>query len=179
MSIVLAFLIGIAVNLDNFLIGMNLGIRGQRLTVLSNLIIGAATGICAFASTYAARLISGNFLVYTNVIGACILILFGVYCLINGFKQNDTPEEFSALGAKDSCILGFVLAINCIPPSFSAGVMNLSPYYVSIFSALLSCICMHVSNRLGNKLVHLHILNYLTPASAILLILIGAFELAI
>ena len=76
MSIILAFLIGIAVNLDNFLIGMNLGIKGQRLTVLSNLIIGAATGVCAFASTYAARLISGNFLVYTNVIGACILILF-------------------------------------------------------------------------------------------------------
>lgn len=179
MSVILAFLIGIAVNLDNFLIGMNLGIKGQRLTALSNLIIGAATGICAFVSTCAARLLTGTILLYTNVIGACILILFGLYCLITGFKQDDTPKEFTAVDVKDSAILGFMLAINCIPPSFSAGVMDLSPYYVSIFAAVLSCICMYVSNRLGHRLVQLRFLNCLTPASAILLILIGLCELLI
>lgn len=179
MSFFLALLIGIAVNLDNFIIGMNLGTRGQKLTLRSNIIIGLSTGLCAFFSTYAATLISGNFLVYTNVIGALIMIIFGIYCLLKSFGEEETPTHFSALTLKDAFILGFVLAVNCIPPSFSAGILNLSPLLVALSSALFSCLCMFVSNRLGHRLTTCRMLHFLTPASAILLIFIGIGELLI
>ena len=62
MNIFMALLIGLAVNLDNLLIGIHLGIRHQRLSAGQNLVIGGTTGLCAFGSTCAARLISGHFL---------------------------------------------------------------------------------------------------------------------
>lgn len=174
-----ALLIGIAVNLDNFIIGINLGVRSQKLTLASNTIIALTTGICAFASTYAAMLISGNFLVYTNIIGSIIMVVFGVYCLIKSAvkQQEETLPDFSSLAPKDTCVLGFVLAINCIPPSFSAGIMSLSPYYVGFFSALFSFLCMFISNRLGYHLIRYRFIRLLIPGSAILLIFIGVFEL--
>lgn len=179
MSLLLAILIGFAVNLDNFIIGMNLGIRGQRLTLPANCIIALTTGVCAYLSTYAATLISGSILEYANLFGALIMIFFGVYCLYKSFSSEETPEEFMAMTLRDTFILGFVLAVNCIPPSFSAGILSLSPFSVAFFSAVFSCLCMHVSNRTGYRLVKCRFLKLLTPASAFLLILIGIGELLV
>lgn len=179
MSLLLAILIGFAVNLDNFIIGMNLGIRGQRLTLPANCIIGLTTGVCAYLSTYAATLISGSILEYANLFGALIMIFFGVYCLYKSFSSEETPEEFIAMTLRDTFILGFVLAVNCIPPSFSAGILSLSPFSVAFFSAVFSCLSMHVSNRTGYRLVKCRFLKLLTPASAFLLILIGVGELLV
>lgn len=184
MSIMFPLLIGIAVNLDNFVIGMNMGIRGQKLTIFSNFLIGFTTGVCAFGSTYAARLISGNFLVYTNFIGAVIMIFFGYFCLIKDSIPKNTTDlekenDFCAPCMQETVFLGFVLAINCIPPSFSAGVMDMSPLYIAFFAALFSCISMHVSNRLGYRLLHFRFIKMLSPASSILLIAIGIIELIV
>lgn len=121
MNILMALLIGLAVNLDNLLIGINLGIRRQRLTLWQNLLIGSTTGLCAFGSACAARLISGNFLVYTNLIGAAIMIFFGIFCLYQGLTDKEEAPDISAAPRFfDVLVLGFVLAVNCIPPSFGA-----------------------------------------------------------
>ena len=117
MSIMFPLLIGIAVNLDNFVIGMNMGIRGQKLTIFSNFLIGLTTGVCAFGSTYAARLITGNFLVYTNFIGAVIMIFFGYFCLIKDSIPKNTQDQenetdFCVPCMQETVFLGFVLAIN-------------------------------------------------------------------
>lgn len=177
MSILLALLIGLAVNLDNLLIGMNLSLRGQKLKFTQNLIIGSITGICAFGSTLAASLISGNFLVYTNIIGSVIMIVFGFYCLWQCRKPEESTEFSTDPDFKEVLILSGVLAVNCIPPSFSAGVMCLSPFLVGAFSMLFSCLSMGFSNRMGHRLVRFRFFSLLAPASAILLILIGAVEL--
>lgn len=180
MNILMALLIGLAVNLDNLLIGINLGIRHQRLTIWQNLIIGSATGLCAFGSTCAARLISGNFLVYTNLIGAAIMIFFGIFCLYQGITEHgETPDINTAPRFLDVLILGFVLAVNCIPPSFSAGVMQLSPWWIGFFSMLFSCLSIHVSVLLGQRFLRCKFFSVLTPLSAVLLILIGALELVV
>ncbi len=88
MNIFMALLIGLAVNLDNLLIGIHLGIRHQRLSIWQNLVIGGTTGLCAFGSTCAARLISGHFLFYTNLIASAIMILFGIFCLYQSITQK-------------------------------------------------------------------------------------------
>lgn len=183
MSIIFPILIGIAVNLDNFVIGMNLGVRGQKLTIFPNVIIGLTTGICAFGSTYAAKLISGNFMVYANFIGAIVMILFGYYCLVKDSIPKASPEEdniqIDNISIRETVFLGFMLAINCIPPAFSAGAMNQSPLYIAFFCALFSCVSMHVSNRLGHKLLQIPLMKMLTPASSVLLIVLGIVELII
>lgn len=176
MSIFLTFLIAVTVNLDNFLIGMNLGIRGQKLTIKSNVIIGLFTGGCALVFTAAARMLTGNFIEYTNFFGAIIMILFGVYCLFSEFLKKEDDADLSIVTLKDTCILGIVLAVNCIPPSFSAGVAGLNPISMSLFSALFSFLSMFLSNRLGERMIQYRFFRFLTPASSILLIVIGIGE---
>lgn len=176
MSILLTFLIAVTVNLDNFLIGMNLGIRSQKLTIKSNLIIGLFTGGCALIFTAAARMLSGNFVQYANVFGAIIMILFGVYCLISGSLKQDDGADLSIVTTRDTCILGVILAVNCIPPSFSAGIAGLNPISMSLFSALFSFLSMFFSNRLGETLIPYQFFRFLTPVSSLLLIFIGIGE---
>ena len=180
MNIFMALLIGLAVNLDNLLIGIHLGIRHQRPSAGQNLVIGGTTGLCAFGSTCAARLISGHFLFYTNLIASAIMILFGIFCLYQSVTQKEeTPELQDAPRLTDVLILGFVLAVNCIPPSLSAGVMSLSPLWVGFFSMLFSCLSIQASVLLGHKFLRCKFFSMLTPLSAILLILIGALELLV
>lgn len=180
MNIFMALLIGLAVNLDNLLIGIHLGIRHQKLSAGQNLVIGGTTGLCAFGSTCAARLISGHFLFYTNLIASAIMILFGIFCLYQSVTQKEeTPELQDAPRLTDVLILGFVLAVNCIPPSLSAGVMSLSPLWVGFFSMLFSCLSIQASVLLGHKFLRCKFFSMLTPLSAILLILIGALELLV
>ena len=165
MNIFLALLIGLAVNLDNLLIGIHLGLRRQRLTLWQNLVISGTTGLCAFGSVYAARLISGSFLAGTNLIGAAIMIFFGIFCL------------YQSLTDMDILILGFVLAVNCIPPSLAAGAMGLSPWWVGLFSTLFSFLSIHASILLGQRFLHYRGFSLLSPLSAGLLILIGGLEM--
>lgn len=134
MNIFLALLIGLAVNLDNLLIGIHLGLRRQRLTLWQNLVISGTTGLCAFGSVYAARLISGSFLAGTNLIGAAIMIFFGIFCLYQSLTEKEASPSLDASPRfLDILILGFVLAVNYIPPSLAAGAMGLSPWWVGLF----------------------------------------------
>lgn len=174
MNIIMALLIGLAVNLDNLLIGIQLGARHQQLRIWQNLIISGTTGLCAFASAYAACLISENFLVYTNLIGSAIMIGFGIFCLYQSvISEDETPAVALSPGFRDILILAVVLSVNCIPPCFSAGVMKLSPWLTGFFSMLFSFFSLQISFALGHRLLQHRFFPALTPLSAILLILIG------
>ena len=118
MSIFLTFLIAITVNLDNFLIGVHLGIRGQKLSPASNGIICSLTGGFTFLFTAAARMITGDFIRYTNIFGGLIMILFGIYSLISELLCRQEDPQVSLVSVKDTCLLGIMLAVNCIPPAF-------------------------------------------------------------
>ena len=176
MSTLLIILIAVTVNLDNFLLGINLGIRGQQLTLESNCIIGLFTGACAFLFTIAARLLSGGLVRYTACFGAILMILYGVYSLISELVRQEDRTDLTIITRKDTCVLGMVLAINCIPPSFSAGMAGLNPLSMGICSALFSFLSMFLSNRLGEALASFRFLRFLTPLSSILLIAIGIGE---
>ncbi len=178
MNIFLALLIGLAVNLDNLLIGIHLGLRRQRLTLWQNLVISGTTGLCAFGSVYAARLISGSFLAGTNLIGAAIMIFFGIFCLYQSLTEKEASPSLDASPRfLDILILGFVLAVNCIPPSLAAGAMGLSPWWVGLFSTLFSFLSIHASILLGQRFLHYRGFSLLSPLSAGLLILIGGLEM--
>ncbi len=176
MSIFLTFLIAITVNLDNFLIGVHLGIRGQKLSPASNGIICSLTGGFTFLFTAAARMITGDFIRYTNIFGGLIMILFGIYSLISELLCRQEDPQVSLVSVKDTCLLGIMLAVNCIPPAFSAGVAGLNPLPMGLFSALFSFLSMYFGSRLGATAFNGRFLSYLAPFSSCLLIAIGVGE---
>ncbi len=188
MNLFMAFLIGLAVNLDNLLIGISMGLRGRRLSLSQNLVIGVVTGLCAFLSTAAARLISDSFLIYANLTAAAVTILFGVLCLYQSIPDAETPVPFLSQAEETSgtkprftntLLLSFVLAVNCIPPSLGAGLMGLSPLWVGGFSMLFSFLSIQASSLFGCRIRSCRFCGWLTPLSAVLLILIGFAELLI
>lgn len=178
--ILAAVLIGLAVNLDNLVIGLNYGVRHQKITVGSNLLISVITGLFAFLSTYLAGILSGTLFATTNIIGAVLIILFGSYCLLTSiFKPASPFSAVKALSGWEIVSLAVLLAVNCVPPSLSAGMIGLSAWLVGLFSAVFSFACLFLGNRLGHRLEKFRCLHVLEYLSAIILIFIGVMELMI
>jgi len=179
MSVLLCILISIAVNLDNFLIGINLGLKNRRLTLVSNILIAAMTALATALATLATWLISEELLAFGNLFGAVFLILFGCFCLLRQEDDQEITEKYKELTLKKSLMLGLVLSVNCIPPAFSAGMLHISPLTMGLCTGLFSFCCMFVSNRFGTKMARSRFICRLTPLSDILLIITGIMEIVI
>ncbi len=180
MNVLAAVMIGLAVNLDNLVIGLNFGVKHHRISVLSNALMSLITGVFAFLSTYLAGMLSSMLFSTTNLIGAVLIILFGAYCLCTSLFRPASPfTEPRGLSLPELVGLGVLLAVNCVPPSLSAGVIGLNAGLVGTFSGVFSFLCLLIGNRLGDKLGKLKCLHMLEYLSSILLIAIGVMELII
>ena len=179
MEIILSMLIGITVNLDNFLIGLNLGMQKKEISVGKNFLMAAITGASALGSMKAARMISDNYMFTANFIGALLLIGFGVYCYIGTKKKKEQETIFTGevFSLKECLVMGLFLALNCIPPSLSAGIMRMDMWLVSGFAFFSAFVLMFISNRLGFKMSSQKKFGFLGPLSAIILIVVGIIEL--
>lgn len=176
MAVWICVLIGVAVNLDNFIIGLNFGIRKQRIGFGPNLLMAACTGCFSYLSTKAAFLLSGIFLSIANLTGALVLIVFGLWSLFH--KSEEEPgERYRELTFQKALALGLLLAVNCVPPSFSAGAVQIPPYLMSLSAGVCALLCMGVSNWLGFRISSSRKFHFLEPAAAILLIAVGGIEL--
>ncbi len=176
MTYFLTLFIGFSVNLDNFLIGIQLGQNRQRLTFVQNLVISSITGLCAGLSTLAVSLVSGSFLNYTNRIAGAIMVIFGVYCLLAPDCGCSSLTDDRPLSFRQAFLLGFVLSANCIPPAFSAGLLHLPTLGIGFFCGLFSFLTMYSGNRARLKMTDGKTPSFLEPLSAVLLILIGMAE---
>lgn len=179
MTYFLTIFIGISVNLDNFLIGIHLGLKRQKLTVTQNLIISSITGLCAGLSTLTISLISGKLLNYAGRTAGILMVVFGIYCLLAPDSGCTLLADCRPLSFPRAFLLGFVLSVNCIPPAFSAGLLRLPPLGIGFFCGLFSFLTMYSGNQSGLKMTNQKTPSFLGPASAVLLILIGAFEAVI
>ena len=186
MSIFIALFMGIAVNLDNFVIGMQLGIQNKPILLRTNLIISSISGILAGLAAFGPRIFPQVMITAANIIGALIILLFGLLCLLKKSDSKSTREgvppvpgrpQGEGLSLKGTCALGFTLAINCIPPAIGAGILHISALYIGFFCGICSFLCMYISSRLGQKLNHCSFVRHLDHISALLLICIGIIEL--
>ncbi|MCI5479772.1 MAG: hypothetical protein MR416_01100 [Lachnospiraceae bacterium] len=179
MTYLLTAFIGISVNLDNFLIGISLGLKHQHLTLSENLVISAITGLCAGLSTLTVSLLSGHFVTGANLLGGIIMVLSGIYCLLAPDAGCSDLVPSQALTLRQSVFLGFILSMNCIPPAFSAGILKLPASGVGFFCALFSFLTMYSGNQAGLRMTDGKTPSFLGPVSAVLLILIGCMEVMI
>lgn len=177
MSILLCILISIAVNLDNFLIGINLGLKNRKLSLFNNIIIALMTALTTFTASLVTWLISDIFAAASSAFGAAFLIIFGVYCLCLNDSETEITEKYMELTVAKTVTLGLVLSANCIPPAFSAGMLGISPLIIGLYAGIFSFLCMFLSNHFGSFLGKFKYVTKLTPLSNGLLILTGLIEL--
>ena len=177
MPLTICLLIGIAVNLDNFLIGVSLGLRQCRLSMSSNLLIAAVTAFFSFAAAALSDILSENLLFFGQLAGSAFLIGFGLFCLFRPDDNDRVAQKYHLMTVKQTFMLAFVLSVNCIPPAFSAGIFRISPVLMGLCAGMFSFACMYISNRFGNYFIQKPWIQKLTPFSYLLLILIGVIEI--
>ena len=179
MSLFIAFFMSIAVNLDNFAIGMQLGIRKKSIPVKYNMIISSISGLIAAATAGMSLVFPDRLTSAAGTAGAWLILIFGIYCLLKRTPKASDSKQLSVLSPKAAFALGLMLAVNVIPPALGAGILGIPWFYMGIFCALCSFICMHISSRLGTRLKTAQTGACLDQVSALLLILIGLIELVI
>lgn len=177
MSIFLCLIISIAVNLDNLLIGISLGLKGRRLSLLSNSIIAGVTFVLTFGGACLTWLISEHLQNAWQTAGALFLICFGLYCLIKKDSEDAMAEKYQSLSIAQSFALGLILGLNCIPPALSAGMLNIHPVFISLFAGIFSFLSMFASNRFSHRFTKLPWIDKASFLSNILLIMTGFIEI--
>ena len=176
MSIFIALFMSIAVNLDNFVIGIQLGMKNKPIPVPANLVISGITGLFAGIAAFCPSIFPGVMVTAANITGALVILAFGIYCLLKR-PDDESSQKLPGLSLRGSMVLGFTLAVNCIPPALGAGIIGISPLSMGIFCAACSFICMHISSRMGMRLQKSRIIHQLDKISALLLIAIAVIEL--
>ncbi|WP_423798491.1 sporulation membrane protein YtaF [Neobacillus sp. SAB-20_R2A] len=194
-------LIGIAANLDNLGISVSYGLRSTRIPFVSNLIIATVSMFCAYlsiiAGTFVTRFISIGL---ANFAGGLIIICIGIKCIVDSFSLQETPSKVkvdsnfshvishpdladvnddNVISVKESILLGFALAINCLAMGLGAGITGLSPVLTTLSIGLFSVVSIWSGVKLGGKICGMNIGKYSNFAAGILLIMIGVYEMIV
>ncbi len=174
-------LMGIAVNLDNFCIGMSYGLAKKSISLYSNLLIGFISGMEAYIACACMQMLPKSFSAAASIIGSVLLIGLGIWsitsCLCGKGKKDDTAD-FAAkpIGLIEMCILGFVLALNALTVSFGMGLTGVPALGLGISIAVFSFIAVGLGNYMGKKAIFLYCQRKLDIISGLLLIVIGIWE---
>lgn len=171
-SFLMAVLIGFAVNIDNFIIGVQIGMK-NRIRLTHNLIISVMTGLCSGCAALLPQLIPEQISRFLNTAGAFLILIFGFYCLLRTDDISAEKKELEPLSFKYSCILGISLSLNCIPPSIGAGMIGIPAFPMAICCTLCSMLCLYISTLVGNYFRQIPSAKILNVFSSILLIITG------
>lgn len=95
--VVSVFVVALAVSLDGFGVGVMYGLRKIRIPLLSIAIISFCSGIVIFISMYMGSLLL-NFLSHSiaDIIGACILIVIGLWAIYQISTQKSQELRIPA-----------------------------------------------------------------------------------
>ncbi|MBU8918467.1 sporulation membrane protein YtaF [Neobacillus sp. 114] len=194
-------LIGIAANLDNLGISVSYGLRSTRIPFASNLIIAIVSMVCAYLSIIAGEFVTQFIsIALANFVGGLIISSIGIKCIADSFSVQETPSKVKVdsnlshvisqpdsadvnddkvISVKESILLGFALAINCLVMGLGAGITGLSPVLTTISIGLFSVLSIWSGVKLGGKICGMNVGKYSNFAAGILLIMIGVYEMIV
>ncbi|MFD1927193.1 manganese efflux pump MntP family protein [Sporosarcina siberiensis] len=187
-------LIGIAANIDNLGISVSYGLKSNRIPFITNILIAVISIICAYISIAIGGLLSQYFSQSAaRFIGGSILIGLGIWVVATssnvGRSSSNQKKENSNLSFsqksissqdinfKESIILGFVLAINCLTIGFGAGIAGVSPILTALSIGVFSVLFIYIGVLVGTKIGNSFIGNYANGIGGVLLVLIGLYEM--
>jgi putative sporulation protein YtaF len=203
MNIISIIIFAIAASNDNLIVGINYGAKKVNINSISNLIISLISGISTFLvmllGKSIAYLISQN---YANILGSGLIIFLGIYLLIDSLEKNNrcikktkaslseynnilkTPEIIDVnnsknIESKEAIILGVILCLNNIGLGIGASITGLNPFITSLCSTLFSFIFISLGYFLGKKFFAKNFSFLAGIISAIIVIILGTYELFI
>lgn len=181
-SIVTVLLIGIVANLDNVSISISYGLRSNRIPFKYNLIISIISMIFALISLKAGEYFADIFTIdAANWIGGTLLIVIGIWLIVKMISSVQSPKnkEVVTIDWREAVIVGFILAFNCLTIGFGAGITGADPLLTGLSIGIFSIISIIIGVQLGHKIGKTWFGKNANIVAAILLIIIGVYEIFI
>ena len=201
MHLLSALFLAIASSGDSFVVGISYGIKKVRINLLNNILVAVISGLGTILSMLFGKLIM-NFIsaYYANMLGSCVLIALGIYMLIISFRDKsniykrdpnhyngyrvllDNPDLLDINNSKnielnEAVSLGFVLCLNNIGLGIGASIAGLNPILTSVFTVIASVIFVPLGCFIGDNLVKNKTARYTDIFAALLIIILGIYEM--
>ena len=197
------FVLGFALSssFDNLGVGITYGIRKIRISILSNILIAVICFVLSFLGIIFGRWVSSLIPGMIPIFISAILLLFiglRVIWISLPYKKNEKDEHIEMKGftsilqnpecvdfdkSKDisileAMVLGLALSANALTNGLSAGMLECTPFAISLASSIGSFFALWIGIKLGQKFADIQIGpfklgDFGTLISGILLVLIA------
>lgn len=173
-------LFALASNLDTLLLAMAWGARGCGLPGASRLVIAAVTTGVTWLSLALGQTAGSLFAPgAANTLGALVLIVMGLWMLLDWLRRLGQPEPkpAAALGGILSCIpLAAALAVNNGGIGVAAGVAGIPPLWAAGANLAATLLLLEAGWRMGLRAAGSFWNRWSVPLSGGLLVLLGMLE---
>ena len=177
-----AALFALASNLDTWLLALVWGLRGARLSPGQYLVItGITTAVTWLALALGAR--AADFLPTgsAGMLGALVLVAMGLWTLLDWLRSlgqspgSDDPSP----GSLRACVpLAAALAVNNSGMGAAAGVAGLPPTAAALANLAATLFTLQAGLAMGRRAEGSWLGRYGLPLSGVLLVALGALQLA-
>lgn len=183
MPILSAFIFSLSSNIDNLVIGISYGIKNEKISMFSNIIIAIITTIGTYISMefgkFICRFISNDI---SNLFGALTLLLMGAYFVTQSIIEKEREKKVESkrvtkLNIKDTILLALALASNNLGVGVAASITGLGIKWVLIFTFITSILTISIGQSLGDHVIGKFIGKYDSLISGILLLILGIVEI--
>ncbi|WP_026487170.1 sporulation membrane protein YtaF [Caldanaerobius polysaccharolyticus] len=193
------FLFAISSNVDNLIVGVAMGVKKLKISILGNLIIA----FVSFAGTYLSMALGGILTSslsrdLSSYIGGMFLIGAGTWSLISCSRKNGQSANYSIslpsyndymenpekadinqsgfIDAKESFILGLALALNNVGVGLGAGMSRFDAFLTSAFTFVLSIISFLTGFHIGKKILPKSLKKHAQYISGWIIVAMGVFQ---
>lgn len=177
-----SLILAISSSIDSLSIGLTYGIKGTKITFISQFILSF---ISIFTTTISILL--GNLIkeyltdTISKIIGSGILIFLGILIIIQTKKEKESYDfnHSNIIDPLEALALGIALSLDSICIGIGGSVFGLRITLFPILVTFIQLLFLNLGNIFGNKLLKLkHFSSTLCSlSSGILLILIGSIKL--
>lgn len=196
-----ALLYSLSSNLDNLVIGIAYGVKKIKIGLISNLIIATVTSIGTLISMSVGKFIS-VFLPtsLTNMLGAVIIMLLGLYFLIQSilklipksysnslalknvdeimdYAEKSDSDNSGTLNIKEAFVVSLGLMLNNLGTGLAASITGVNVSITVICTFILSIALLMLGKSIGHNVLGSVCGKYAPLISGVLLIILGIFEL--
>ncbi len=200
------FLLCLAPNLDNMVIGLAYGARKINVPFKSNFAIALFSGIATLLSSMLGSVLSNYIPSYTgNIIGGSIVSAMGLYTIGSYvYNKNRTKKEHQNsiqyigelravmdnpgladrdysgdISLKESILLGIALAVNCLGTGFGAGMTGVNIGVLTAAVIVFSLITISLGAVIGRRWAAKFLGDQATVISGLLLVGVGIYQMLI
>jgi len=192
-------LIALVNNIDVIVVIIAYSIRGIKISTSKNIWISTITFIISAVAVFLGKIIiSVMSKGVSSMLSMLLLTAIGLWIIFEPYvnkknkvkkeednqKQNiiynilKNPETADTdnsndIDFKEATLLGIALSINNVGGGISAGMIGLNPFFIGIFSAVISFAALWVGKYITDFFIKRNVGNKATIVAGVILILIG------